>query len=59
MSRLVSSSAALPVAHVVLRVLIIANWLSGAAILALLVALPNEQWIMAAFKLPLRLTRIG
>ncbi len=51
MSRLVSSSAALPVAYVVLRVLIIANWRSGAAILALLVATPHAQWIMAAFKL--------
>jgi hypothetical protein len=35
----------------VLRILIVANWLMGAAILALLVALPNEQWIMTAFKL--------
>ena len=46
-----SSSAALPIAHVVLRILIVANWLMGAAILALLVAMPNEQWIMTAFKL--------
>ena len=46
-----SSSAALPIAYVVLRVLIVANWLMGAAILALLVVLPNEQWIMSAFKL--------
>jgi|ERR1044071_942011 hypothetical protein len=46
-----SSSAALPIAHVVLRILIVLNWLSGAAILALLVVLPNEQWIMSAFKL--------
>ena len=44
-------SAALPIAYVVLRVLIVANWLSGAAILALLVVMPNEQWIMSAFKL--------
>ena len=51
MSRLASSSAALPIAYVVLRILIIVNWLSGAAILALLVIMPNEQWIMAAFKL--------
>ena len=47
-----ASSAALPIAHVVLRVLIIVNWLGGAAILALLVVMPNEQWIMAAFKIP-------
>lgn len=46
-----SSSAALPIAHVVLRILIVVNWLGGAAILALLVVMPNEQWIMAAFKL--------
>jgi hypothetical protein len=46
-----TSSAALPIAYVVLRILIVVNWLWGAAILALLVALPNEQWIMAAFKL--------
>jgi hypothetical protein len=34
-----------------LRTLIVLNWLMGAAILALLVALPNEQWIMSAFKI--------
>ena len=45
-------SAALPIAHIVLRILIILNWLGGAAILALLVVMPNEQWIMAAFKIP-------
>jgi len=44
-------SAALPIAYVVLRILIILNWLLGAAGLALLVGLPNEQWIMSAFKL--------
>jgi DUF2975 family protein len=46
-----ASSAALPIAYVVLRILVILNWLMGAAILALLVAMPNEQWIMTAFKL--------
>jgi len=51
MSSRTSSSAALPIAHVVLRILIVVNWLGGAAILALLVLMPNEQWIMAAFKL--------
>ncbi len=51
MSSLASSSAALPIAYVVLRILIVVNWLSGAAILALLVVMPNEQWIMTAFKL--------
>ena len=44
--------AALPIAHIVLRILIFLNWLFGAAILALLVVMPNEQWIMAAFKIP-------
>ena len=45
------SSAALPITHAVLRILIILNWIGGAAILALLVVSPNERWIMAAFKL--------
>jgi len=51
MSRRASSSGALPIAYVVLRILIVVNWLFGAAILALLVVMPNEQWIMSAFKL--------
>lgn len=46
-----STSTALPVAHFVLRTLIVFNWLMGAAILALLVVSPNERWIMEAFKL--------
>jgi hypothetical protein len=46
-----SYSAALPIAHVALRILIVLNWLFGAAILALLVIMPNQQWIMSAFKL--------
>jgi hypothetical protein len=51
-SRPATSSAALPIANLVLRILIIANWLMAAVILVLLLALPNEQWIMRAFKLP-------
>ena len=51
MSSPTSSSAALPIAYVMLRILIVVNWLSGVAIFALLVVMPNEQWIMAAFKL--------
>jgi len=43
---------ALPIARVVLWILIVLNWLGGAAILALLLVMPNEQWIMAAFKIP-------
>jgi hypothetical protein len=34
-----------------LRILIVLNWLMAAVILVLLFALPNEQWIMSAFKL--------
>jgi len=51
MSRPISSSAALPVAYVVLRILIILNWLSGAAIFVLLVAMPTRRWIMSALEL--------
>ena len=51
MSKPISSSAALPITYVVLKILIVVNWLGGAAILALLVVMPNEQWIMSAFKL--------
>ena len=46
-----SYSAALPIAYVLVRILIVLNWLVGAAILALLVVMPNEQWIMSALKL--------
>ena len=45
------TSAALPIAHTVLRILVVLNWVAGAGILALLLAMPNERWIMAAFKL--------
>jgi hypothetical protein len=44
-------SAALPIAFVVLRLLVLLNWLVGAAILALLLVMPNERWIMSAFQL--------
>jgi hypothetical protein len=44
-------SAALPIAYVVLRLLVVLNWLVGAAILALLVLIPHEQWIMQALNL--------
>jgi len=43
--------AALPIAHIVLRILIVLNWVMAAAILALLVVMPNERWIMSAFHL--------
>ena len=51
MGRPASSSASLPIAYGVLRILIVVNWLMVAVILALLFVLPNEQWIMSAFKL--------
>jgi len=51
MSQPISSSAALPITYVLLRVLIVLNWLGGIAILVLLLFMPNEQWIMASFKL--------
>src|SRR5215207_5926313 len=51
MSKPIPSTPALPIAYVLLRILIVVNWLGGAAILALLIALPNEEWIMKAFKL--------
>jgi DUF2975 family protein len=44
-------SAALPIAYVLLRILIVLNWLLGAAILVLLFVVPNEQWIMKSFEL--------
>ncbi len=47
-----ASSAALPIASGVLRILIVVNWVSAAAIVALLLVMPHEQWIMRAFKIP-------
>jgi hypothetical protein len=46
-----SSSAALPIAHIVLRILVVVNWVSGAAIFVLLVALPTRQWILSSLGL--------
>ncbi len=51
MSTQASPSAALPIAYMALRVAMVLNWLMAAAILTLLVAMPNEQWIMISFKL--------
>jgi len=51
MSSPTSSSAALPIAYVALRILIVVNWLSGVAIAALLVATPTRQWIMSSLDL--------
>jgi hypothetical protein len=44
-------SAALPIAFVALRILIVLNWIGGAAILALLLVMPHEEWIIRALKL--------
>ena len=51
MSRPASSSAALPMTYVLLRILVVLNWLMVPLILALLLVMPNHQWIMSAFKL--------
>ena len=47
-----STSAALPIAYVVLRLLVVVNWVFGAAILTLLVAMPTSQWIRSALGIP-------
>lgn len=51
MSKHLSSTVALPIAYVVLRILIVLNWLGAALILTLLVVLPHKQWILTSFKL--------
>src|SRR5262245_57398063 len=47
-----SSSAALPIAYAVLRILVVVNWLGGAAIAALLFLMPTRDWILSALDLP-------
>lgn len=51
MSGPASSSAALPIAYLLIRILIVVNWLGGVAIVVLLFVMPNRQWIMSSFKL--------
>jgi hypothetical protein len=46
-----SSSAALPIAYVTLRILIVLNWLFGVAIAVLLLFMPTRQWILSSFGL--------
>lgn len=46
-----SSSAALPIAYLVLRILVVLNWAMGAAIVVLLAFLPTRQWIMSSLDL--------
>ena len=46
-------SATLPIAWIALRILIVLNWLYGAAILGLLAfSFVNEQWFMRAIHVP-------
>jgi hypothetical protein len=51
MSSPTPSSAALPIATAVLRILIVLNWMMVPVILGLLFVMPNEQWIMKSFGL--------
>ena len=51
MSKPISSSAALPIAYVLLRILIVLNWLMVPVILVLLFVVPNRAWIMSSFDL--------
>ena len=51
MSSTASSSPALPIARLLLRMLIAVNWLWGIAILVLLFGVPNREWILSALKL--------
>jgi hypothetical protein len=47
-------TSALPIAHVFLRILVVINWLSGAAILALLAAtFVAEDWTFRALGSPM------
>ena len=52
MSRSASSTAALPIAHAALRILVVVNWLGGVAIVVLLAAMPTSQWIRTALHVP-------
>ena len=52
MSKTISSSAALPTAHIVLRILMILNWLLAVGIFAMLVvSVANGPWFMSALKI--------
>lgn len=46
-----ASSTVLPLAHGLLRILIVLNWIGATAIAVLLVAMPTEQWIMSSLDL--------
>jgi len=48
-----NQSAALPIAYVVLRILIVLNWIYGAVVAAILVGMiVAEQWTMTALGVP-------
>jgi hypothetical protein len=51
MSTHTPSPNVLPLAHAVLRILIVVNWLSGAAIFVLLVFMPTRNWILSSLGL--------
>jgi hypothetical protein len=51
MSKSSPTSAALPILYLVLRILIVLNWVMVPVMLALLFVVPNEEWIMSALKL--------
>ena len=51
MTERIPSSSVLPIAHVVLRILIVLNWVMVPVILALLFVIPSREWIMSALKL--------
>jgi hypothetical protein len=51
MSTQARSSAALPLARVVLQILVVLNWLMCALVLTLLFIAPNREWIISALKL--------
>ena len=44
-------SAALPIAYMTLRILIVINWVIGVSIVVLLVAMPTRDWIISALDL--------
>jgi hypothetical protein len=51
MKRSDTPSTLLPIAHAVLRILIVVNWVSAVAILVLLLFMPTERWILSSFNL--------
>ena len=48
MSKSASSSAALPIAHALLRFLVVMNWIVGVLITVLLFGMPVSEWIRKA-----------